>query len=347
MNLFNLWILLQVCYIIESGRQGECFWLDHRGDLKHKQDLKEDYIGNTVKEMKYRKKTYSKWLWASEVLPEAGIPQGDDLTDGMRENEVDECKVPLGVKFHAPQFSAENYGDDLNGLTVSDFVNNPARINWITERSRKRVRGGNPLLPILHPRANLSDANPQVIWDDVNKQDIPVDCMTDDYYDENDNLVEPGNDDRCVFMHIEAFQDQIQRCRDKDFIDKNVPSDFSKRSIGDGPVANQPPPSLRERHARTLVNDKNRLGGGSSTKQLCENPHSLGPSYANHKERYFCRMTDKTLWPFCDSKAGVLHDCFDAEAEILLEKNKPLGKRAHHWDIIEDWQSGQRVKRAA
>ncbi|KAK7741555.1 hypothetical protein SLS63_001112 [Diaporthe eres] len=341
-------------YIIESGRQGECFWLDHRGDLTHKQDLKEDYIGKGVKEMNYRGvKDYSKWLWASEVVPEAGTPRGDDLTDGMRENGVDECKVPLGVKFHAPQFSAENYGEDLSGLTVSDFVNNPARINWITEPSRRRVRGGNPLLPILHPRAILSDPNPPVIWEDVNKQDIPVDCMTDDYYDENDHLVEASNDDRCVFMHIEPFQDQIQRCRDKNFKDRNVPQDFidknypQKRSINHDPVAKQPRPSLQERHARTLVNDKNRHYGGSGTKQLCENPHSVGPSYANHKERYFCRMTDKTLWPFCNSKAGVLHDCFDAEAEVLVEKNKPLGKRAHHWDIIEDWHAGQRVKRAA
>ncbi|KAL2290871.1 hypothetical protein FJTKL_14820 [Diaporthe vaccinii] len=155
-------------------------------------------------------------------------------------------------------------------------------------------------------------------------------------------------------MHIEAAQDQIQRCRDKNFKDRNVPQDFidknypQKRSINDDAVAKQPRPSLQERHARTLFNDKNRRHYGSSgTKQLCENPHSVGPSYANHKERYFCRMTDKTLWPFCDSKAGVLHDCFGADAEILVEKNKPLGKRAHHWDIIEDWHAGQGVKRAA
>lgn len=171
-----------------------------------------------------------------------------------------------------------------------------------------------------------------------------MDCMTDWYYDENDNLVEPGSGDRCVFIHSEGAQDQLQRCRDKDFIDKNVPS---KRSTDGGPVSNQPPPPLHERHARTLVNDKNHRRGGSGTRELCENPHSVGPSYANHKERFFCRMTDKTLWPFCDSEAGVSHDCFDAEAEILVEKNKPLGKRAHHWDVIEDWHSGQKVKRAA
>lgn len=180
----------------------------------------------------------------------------------------------------------------------------------------------------------------------MNKEDIPVDCMTDWYYDENDKLIEPGNDDRCVFMHAEPHQDQLQRCRDKDFIDKNVPS---KRSIDDDAVPKQapPPPPLHERHARTLVNDKNRRPGGSGTRELCESPHSVGPSYANHRERHFCRMTDKTLWPFCDGGAGVSTDCFDAEAEVLREKNKPLGKRVHHWDVIEDWHAGQRVKRAA
>lgn len=136
-------------YVIESNRQGECFWLDHRGDLKHKEDLADDYIQTNVKEINYRKKTYSKWFFASEVTPETGIPEGDDLTDGMRENGVQEYKVPLGVKFHAPQFTASNYAEDLNGLTISDFVDNPARINWITEPTRMRVRRGNPLLPIL------------------------------------------------------------------------------------------------------------------------------------------------------------------------------------------------------
>lgn len=138
-------------YVIASGRRegGECFWLDHRGDLKHKKDLEEDYIGKIVKEMDYRPKEYPKWLWAADAQQEDGIPEGEHLTEGMRENGVHEYKVPLGVKFHAPQFSAGNYGDDLDNLTLSDFVDNPARIYWFTEPTRMRVRGGNPLFPIL------------------------------------------------------------------------------------------------------------------------------------------------------------------------------------------------------
>lgn len=140
-------------YIVESGRDhGECFWLDHRGDLKHKKDLEEDYIGNTVKELDYHKKDYPKWLWAENVEPETGIPEGDDLTDEMRDNGVHDYKVPLGIKFHAPQFTAGNYDDDLDNLTISDFVDNPARMHWITQPARKNLRGGNPVLPILVSR---------------------------------------------------------------------------------------------------------------------------------------------------------------------------------------------------
>lgn len=59
------------------------------------------------------------------------------------------------------------------------------------------------------------------------------------------------------------------------------------------------------------------------------------------------RVTDKTLWPFCDSAAGVSHDCFDAEAEVLVDKTRPVGKRTLYWDAIEDWHSGDRFNRAA
>lgn len=57
-------------------------------------------------------------------------------------------------------------------------------------------------------------------------------------------------------------------------------------------------------------------------------------------------MTDKTVWPFCDS-ARVSQDCFDAEAEVLVEKSRPIGKRTLYWDAIEDWHSNERFKRAA
>lgn len=162
--------------------------------------------------------------------------------------------------------------------------------------------------------------------------------MTDWYYDENDQLVEPGAGRRCTYhQHPENYTPE--GCRDnwKPKSPRGVTNDYG---------ANQPLPPLHMRHARTLVNDKNLRSRGSSVKNLCESPHSVGPSYANHHERWFCRMTDKSLWPFCDNAAGVLHDCFDVEADILVEKNKPLGKRSHHWNVIEDWHNGERIKRS-
>ncbi|KAG8162250.1 hypothetical protein KVR01_008015 [Diaporthe batatas] len=318
-------------YTSDKKSDGACFWLDHRGDLKHTKDLEEEYIGANLDQLGRKpKKEYPSYLWASNVKPETGLPEGEDLNGGMRENGVHEYKVPLGVKFKAPSFFRGSYGDELDNMTVDDFVTNPAKIRWITRPTRKKVRGGNEVLPIMHPgRSNEWEKDPELIWEDTSKQNIPVDCMTDWYYDENDVLKEPGSDRRCAMV-------PGQYCREE-----------KRRAVEGGSTADQPPPRLHERHARTLVNDKNRRGLATSTKELCESPHSVGPSYANHHERFFCRMTDKTLWPFCDRAAGVSHDCFDAEAEILVEKNKPIGKRSHHWDAIEDWHSEKRSKRAA
>lgn len=79
---------------------GECFWLDHRGDLRHRKDLEEEYIGTSIKDMGREPNEgwmWPKYLWASEVLPEAGIPEGDRLTDGMRENGVMNTRFRWGL----------------------------------------------------------------------------------------------------------------------------------------------------------------------------------------------------------------------------------------------------------
>lgn len=131
---------------------GECFWLDHRGDLKHRKDREEEYIGASIKDMGREPNQDWMWpdyLWASNVLPEDGIPEGDRLTEGMRENGVHEYKVPLGVKFLAPAFKSGNHDVNPADLDVSDFVSSPGRLRWIMEPSRQNVRGGNEVLPIV------------------------------------------------------------------------------------------------------------------------------------------------------------------------------------------------------
>lgn len=134
-----------------DSRQQECFWLDARGDLKHKKDLEEDWFLRQVKAHTGTDRV-TEYLDPKKVVPETGIPEGDRLTEGMRENGVHEYKVPMGVKWHVPAFKAGKYridGDNVNNLTQDDFVQNPAKINWFMNPLRRSVRGGNPVLPIL------------------------------------------------------------------------------------------------------------------------------------------------------------------------------------------------------
>ncbi|KAJ4305968.1 hypothetical protein N0V88_000758 [Collariella sp. IMI 366227] len=39
-----------------------------------------------------------------------------------------------------------------------------------------------------------------------------------------------------------------------------------------------------------------------SAKQLCESTTSAGPDFASEQEQLFCRMSDKTLWQFCNGE---------------------------------------------
>lgn len=144
-------------HVFDSGSNlRECFWLDHRGDLTHKKDLEEEYIADPVGSLgRTPRKDYPDYLWAANVVPEEGIPEGDDLNEGMRKNRVHEKRVPLGVKWHAPAFKAQYYNDTFNGLAVDDFVTNPAKLNWIMDPIHRSVRGGSPVLPILVSTTDL------------------------------------------------------------------------------------------------------------------------------------------------------------------------------------------------
>lgn len=156
--------------------------------MKHKKDLEEEYIGASVEALGRKPtKHYPDYLWAANVVPEAGIPEGQNLTEGMRQNGVADYKVPLGVKWHTPAFVPGNYGPNFGNLTINDFVTNPGKIDWIMDNSHKNKRGGNPVLPLMvrapvpdvlrafltrflpmsqHPRADLSEKNPRLVWED-------------------------------------------------------------------------------------------------------------------------------------------------------------------------------------
>lgn len=140
-------------YVYDSdSRQQECFWLDHTGSLN---DEEVNWVYKSIVESGVAPKA---WLpeWTFPRAPtrdpkkmEAGIPEGDRLTEGMRENGVADYKVAMGVKWHVPALKAGKYGDNIDNLTLDDFTLNPAKMHWITSPSRRTVRGGNPVLPIL------------------------------------------------------------------------------------------------------------------------------------------------------------------------------------------------------
>lgn len=135
-------------YIFDSdSRQQECFWLDHAGSLRGEEV---DWIGEITRDR--APESFAPY-WAvptkAKDLPEAGIPEGDHLTEGMKENGVADYKVAMGVKWHVPAYKAGKYGDNIDNLTVDDFTRNPAKMNWITSPLHRTVRGGNPVLPIL------------------------------------------------------------------------------------------------------------------------------------------------------------------------------------------------------
>lgn len=151
-------------YVYDSDtRQQECFWLDHTGSLKGEEvDWISEAVHDRVPESFppiWAVPKSPDWVvppkgvdpkhWPPNRIPEAGIPEGDRLTEGMRENGVADYKVAMGVKWHAPALKAGKYGDNIDNLTLDDFTLNPAKMHWITSPSRRSVRGGNPVLPIL------------------------------------------------------------------------------------------------------------------------------------------------------------------------------------------------------
>lgn len=55
----------------------------------------------------------------------------------------------------------------------------------------------------------------------------------------------------------------------------------------------------------------------NSAVELCKSDSSAGPDFANAAEKKFYRMSDKTLFDFCDEAAGVRDNCFNLETQKL------------------------------
>lgn len=75
----------------------------------------------------------------------------------------------------------------------------------------------------------------------------------------------------------------------------------------------QPPPA--HRFADFLVLD---TAAEHSAAVLCRSETSVGPDFANHAEKLFCRMSDKTIWPFCDQARHITDNCFNTDLQQLV-----------------------------
>lgn len=136
------------------------------------------------------------------------------------------------------------------------------------------------------------------------------------------------------------------RCRDREWNKRDLDTtDEEQPSVEDPSHPEYQPKPLHERLSRSLVLDHMVRKNGNSVEDLCSHAHSVGPGYANRHERKYCRMTDKTIWPFCDVDADLVTDCFEEDSEILAEDGVSLAKRETHWDDIEHWNPDGRRKR--
>ena len=89
-------------------------------------------------------------------------------------------------------------------------------------------------------------------------------------------------------------------------------------ALDPGPVTQQGPSKRKARravqqplHEHLVVSNI----AAHSAKKLCESHTSAGPDFVSTIESLFCDMSEKILWPLCDSK--TVDSCFDLEAKEL------------------------------
>lgn len=79
---------------------------------------------------------------------------------------------------------------------------------------------------------------------------------------------------------------------------------------------------------------------GNDTQQaasmLCESKTSLGPDFVDLASGFFCRMSDKTMWPICSNT--LTDNCFSLGAKQLVVGG--LATRNIPYKDIGDWTSG-------
>ncbi|KAK4457041.1 hypothetical protein QBC42DRAFT_279985 [Cladorrhinum samala] len=99
---------------------------------------------------------------------------------------------------------------------------------------------------------------------------------------------------------------------------------LQRRQAADNSSTSAPFLSLSQRLSDLLVFDD---ATDHSAIELCASETSLGPDFASTTEELFCRMSDKTLWPFCGST--YVDDCFDVNLQQLVVGGKVTRDRKY------------------
>ena len=69
--------------------------------------------------------------------------------------------------------------------------------------------------------------------------------------------------------------------------------------------------------------------GRHSAARLCSDKFALGPDFVSFKEKLYCDMKTRILYPLCDDKLAFTGRCFDTDHDELVESNDKVsgGKR--------------------
>jgi hypothetical protein len=73
----------------------------------------------------------------------------------------------------------------------------------------------------------------------------------------------------------------------------------------------------RNRYSKTLVHSNST---SHSAEMLCNSPASIGPDFVSYRERKFCDMSSRTIWPLCSN--NIMTECFDYKSNRLIKHSR-------------------------
>lgn len=124
-----------------------------------------------------------------------------------------------------------------------------------------------------------------------------------------------------------------------EYDEHNVDKDKSKVLVDGASTGQLPPKNKRKR--RGNVAKRHHFPGklvtsakpAHSARELCESDTSMGPDFVSSHEGLFCDMSEKELWPLCDSNHTT--GCFDARNNTMVAGSKSRRDEASGRNIPE------------